>query len=55
MQASLVACVSSIILGYDIGVMSGALLSMKEDLRLSTWQALTPIKYPDKTKVNLSV
>jgi len=33
-----VACVSSIILGYDIGVMSGALLFMRSDLELNTFQ-----------------
>jgi len=37
-KASLVACVSSVLLGYDIGVMSGALLSMRVDLKLTTFQ-----------------
>jgi len=38
MKASLVACVSSVLLGYDIGVLSGAIIFMRIDLQLSTVQ-----------------
>eukprot|EP01083_Nonionella_stella_P264687 897565_1 len=32
------ACLSSILLGYDIGIMSGAIVYMEHDLGLSQWR-----------------